>query len=203
MTRRFQLVNDAYYTLYDPDRRREYDAQRHLWSKSSSSYARSTSQTKPSATYDPFSEAEANAPPHPGESFFSWAFNFFNGRSRTSSEYGDDPETARQKAEDAQFADVFEEMLREEGISEEDLAKDANKQGGGSSLWSIIGTISGGALGFIVANGPGMIAGAAAGNRLGAVRDAKGKSVWEVYQVSLGLGWESKDDDDFEADAVV
>jgi len=94
-------------------------------------------------------------------------------------------------------------MLREEGISEEDLAKDANKQGGGSSLWSIIGTISGGALGFIVANGPGMIAGAAAGNRLGAVRDAKGKSVWEVYQVSLGLGWESKDDDDFEADAVV
>ena len=45
-------------------------------------------------------------------------------------------------------------------------------------FWSVIGGLSGGAMGFIVANFPGMIAGAVAGNRLGAVRDAKGKSVY-------------------------
>ena len=36
-------------------------------------------------------------------------------------------------------------------------------------------------MGFIVANFPGMLAGAVAGNRLGAVRDAKGKSVYQVF----------------------
>ena len=49
-------------------------------------------------------------------------------------------------------------------------------------FWSIVGGLSGGAMGFIVANFPGAIAGAVAGNRLGAVRDAKGKSVYSVFQ---------------------
>lgn len=49
-------------------------------------------------------------------------------------------------------------------------------------FWSVVGGLSGGAMGFIMANFPGMIAGAVAGNRLGAVRDAKGKSVYEVFQ---------------------
>lgn len=44
-----------------------------------------------------------------------------------------------------------------------------------------MGAVSGGALGFIVANAPGAIAGAVAGNRLGAVRDHKGKSVYAVF----------------------
>lgn len=44
-------------------------------------------------------------------------------------------------------------------------------------FWSMVGGLSGGAMGFIVANFPGMLAGAVAGNRLGSVRDAKGKSV--------------------------
>ena len=48
-------------------------------------------------------------------------------------------------------------------------------------FWSMVGGLSGGALGFIVANFPGMLAGAVAGNRLGNVRDAKGKSVYEVF----------------------
>ena len=62
-------------------------------------------------------------------------------------------------------------MLREEGMAE---------QGGTPTgkFWGVIGGLSGGAMGFIVANFPGMIAGAVAGNRLGAVRDAKGKSVY-------------------------
>lgn len=37
-------------------------------------------------------------------------------------------------------------------------------------------------MGFIVANVPGAIAGAVAGNRLGAVRDKRGKSVYSVFQ---------------------
>jgi hypothetical protein len=49
-------------------------------------------------------------------------------------------------------------------------------------FWALIGGLSGGALGFIVANFPGAVAGAVAGNRLGAVRDTKGKSVYEVFQ---------------------
>jgi len=48
-------------------------------------------------------------------------------------------------------------------------------------FWSILGGLSGGAMGFIVANFPGMVAGAVAGNRLGAVRDTKGKSVYQVF----------------------
>jgi hypothetical protein len=49
-------------------------------------------------------------------------------------------------------------------------------------FWSMIGAVSGGAMGFIIANVPGAIAGTVAGNRLGAVRDNRGKSVYSVYQ---------------------
>lgn len=49
-------------------------------------------------------------------------------------------------------------------------------------FWSVVGGLSGGAMGFIVANFPGMLAGAVAGNRLGAIRDTKGKSVYAVFQ---------------------
>ncbi len=49
-------------------------------------------------------------------------------------------------------------------------------------FWSMVGGLSGGAMGFIIANFPGAIAGAVAGNRLGAVRDNRGKSVYSVFQ---------------------
>jgi hypothetical protein len=75
-----------------------------------------------------------------------------------------------------QFGGVFEEMLREEGMAEGDKATPTGK------FWSIVGGLSGGAMGFIMANFPGMVAGAVAGNRLGAVRDTKGKSVYSVFQ---------------------
>lgn len=48
--------------------------------------------------------------------------------------------------------------------------------------WSYLGAACGGGIGFIVANIPGLVLGAAAGNRLGAIRDAKGKSVAAVFQ---------------------
>jgi len=77
---------------------------------------------------------------------------------------------------DRQWGGAFEEMLREEGMAEGPGAQPTGK------FWALIGGLSGGALGFIVANFPGAVAGAVAGNRLGAVRDTKGKSVYEVFQ---------------------
>lgn len=47
--------------------------------------------------------------------------------------------------------------------------------------WRYLGAVCGGGLGFIIANVPGLMVGAYAGSRLGAVRDAKGKSVAAVF----------------------
>jgi uncharacterized protein YcfJ len=47
-------------------------------------------------------------------------------------------------------------------------------------VWTLLGAASGAGLGFIIANIPGALMGGYAGNRLGAIRDAKGKSVLEV-----------------------
>lgn len=69
--------------------------------------------------------------------------------------------------------------MREEGLAEDGTNQPTSK------FWAMIGGVSGGALGFIMANVTGMVAGAVAGNRLGAVRDAKGKSVYTVFQVRL------------------
>lgn len=159
-TRKFQLVNDAYYTLSDPSRRREYDAQRRMFNREPSS--------------DPFAEAQEDEPPgySAGTNPYSWAWNFF-----TKSAGGSNTTGERQRTENAQFRDVFEEMMRDEGMAEGGNNRPTNK------FWSIVGGLSGGALGFIVANVPGLLAGAVAGNRLGAVRDAKGKSVYAVFLV--------------------
>jgi hypothetical protein len=45
-----------------------------------------------------------------------------------------------------------------------------------------VGSVSGAILGFIIADIPGAIGGLVAGNRLGAIRDNHGKSVYEVFQ---------------------
>lgn len=66
--------------------------------------------------------------------------------------------------------------MRDEGMAEGTEAKPTGK------FWSFVGGLSGAAMGFIVANFPGAVAGGVAGNRLGAVRDAKGKSVYAVFQ---------------------
>ncbi|KAF4163304.1 hypothetical protein CNMCM6936_000931 [Aspergillus lentulus] len=145
-TRRFQEINDAYYTLSDQTRRREYDALR-----AAEAY-----------------EEPAEEVPRGGGGFPWSAFGF---GTTTDSE---------QRASE-QFGSVFEEMLREEGLAEDTDADGQRRTRPTSRFWSVVGGISGGALGFIVANTPGALAGAVAGNRLGAVRDAKGKSVYEVF----------------------
>ena len=208
-TRKFQLVNDAYYTLSDATRRRDYDAQRKLFSgfggfgTGTGTGAGAGTGTRPSAAaggggpgaqmpggfgafpFDPFAdadEAEAEAAADAGANgpglgnAFSWAWNFFTGGGTNPQHQ----QQERERAENEQFADVFEEMLREEGMAA-DEGQGTRPTG---KFWSVLGGVSGGALGFIVANVPGLVAGAVAGNRLGAVRDAKGKSVYAVFQVS-------------------
>ena len=193
-TRKFQLVNDAYYTLSDTTRRRDYDAQRKLFSGSSGGGGGRASSQMPggfdfNSGGDPFAEANTGtgtAPPPPGASpagnAFSWAWNFFAGNNGNNG----NAERERERTENDQFADVFEEMLREEGMAAGEDARPTGK------FWSMLGGVSGGALGFIVANVPGLVAGAVAGNRLGAVRDSKGKSVYAVFQVRFSIaggGW--------------
>ncbi|OOF96972.1 hypothetical protein ASPCADRAFT_205723 [Aspergillus carbonarius ITEM 5010] len=146
-TRKFQEISDAYYTLSDASRRREYDATRMAGGV----------------------EEEEEEIPRGGAGGFPW------------SAFGFGTDDSEHRASE-QFGSVFEEMLREEGLASEDT--DANGQTQSyptSRFWSMVGGISGGALGFIVANAPGALAGAVAGNRLGAVRDAKGKSVYDVF----------------------
>ncbi|KAF2683485.1 DnaJ-domain-containing protein [Lentithecium fluviatile CBS 122367] len=162
-TKKFQQVNDAYYTLSDPTRRRDYDSAR--------SYSSFTGTT---ATPDSEFEEEiprTNAGGGGGfASGFPWsAFGFGSAPAGTTDE-------SHNQFSSEQFGNVFEEMLREEGMAEGEQATPTGK------FWSIVGGLSGGAMGFIVANFPGMVAGAVAGNRLGAVRDAKGKSVYSVFQ---------------------
>lgn len=178
-TRRFQLVNDAYYTLSDAKRRGDYDAQRKLFGGTRSKPSKPSTSTNAhppgsfTADFDDFDEEIplGGDTPADGNNFYSWAWNFFTGNQG-----GANSQQARQEAEDAQFADVFEEMLHEEGMDE------AQQQQGKGKFWALAGGAAGGVLGFIAANFPGAIAGMVAGNRFGAIRDARGKSVYAVFQ---------------------
>jgi diphthamide biosynthesis protein 4 len=154
-TKKFQQINDAYYTLSDPSRRRDYDSAR-----SYHGFPSFSSTTAP----DPDEEEIPRQQQPPG----GWDWSSFGFGSRS--------ENDQQRARDEQFGDVFEEMLRDEGLAEGQSASPTAR------FWSMVGGLSGGAMGFIVANFPGAVAGAVAGNRLGAIRDAKGKSVYSVFQ---------------------
>ena len=160
-TKKFQQINDAYYTLSDPSRRRDYDSARQ--------YHGYTDPFANSSQQDDDNDAEEIPRPPPKSGFganFPWSTFGFKGANDAEEEH----------FSNEQFGGVFEEMLREEGMAE---GKDAHPTG---KFWSLVGGLSGGAMGFIVANFPGAVAGAVAGNRLGAVRDARGKSVFAVFQ---------------------
>ncbi|KAI4259438.1 MAG: hypothetical protein LQ352_000746 [Teloschistes flavicans] len=154
-TKKFQQINDAYYTLSDPSRRRDYDSAR--------SYHGFSSRTAEDSDPEEEEIPHQDAPPKGG---FPWS-SFGFGAKNTHEE---------EKFSNEQFGGVFEEMLREEGLAEGQEAHPTGK------FWSLVGGLSGGAMGFIVANFSGALAGAVAGNRLGAVRDARGKSVYSVFQ---------------------
>jgi len=156
-TKKFQQINDAYYTLSDPTRRRDYDSARSFHTGSSGVWE------------DADEEVPLGGDQQGSAGFTSWG-DFFK------STFGSNTPAQEQERSDTQFHDVFEEMMREEGMAEGERAAPTGK------FWSFVGGLSGGAMGFIVANFPGAIAGAVAGNRLGAIRDAKGKSVYAVFQ---------------------
>lgn len=167
-TKRFQQINDAYYTLSDATRRRDYDAARMY-----------NSFTGTTATPDSEFEEEAGGNDNFPHGSSSGGAGFAQGFPWSAFGFGSAPagttEDSHNQFANDQFGDIFEEMLRDEGMAD----NEAHPTG---KFWSIVGGLSGGAMGFIVANFPGMVAGAVAGNRLGAVRDTKGKSVYQVFQ---------------------
>jgi len=104
--------------------------------------------------------------PSASSNFFAAFANIFTSSSQTEQQPG------RPNADD-QFANIFDELLRPEV---ERVAP----------WWSYVGAVCGGGLGFIIANVPGLMLGAVAGNRLGAIRDAKGRSVATVFAQLTG-----------------
>lgn len=144
-TKRFQAINDAYYTLSDATRRRDYDSAR--------------------AFHTPSSDSDTNSSTSSGGGGWS---SFFGGGAK--------PAQTEEQFSNSQFGSAFEEMMREQG-----MASEADNTPTGK-FWSLVGGLSGGAMGFIVANFPGAVAGAVAGNRLGAIRDRRGMSVYSVFQ---------------------
>ncbi|KAJ4314901.1 hypothetical protein N0V94_006205 [Neodidymelliopsis sp. IMI 364377] len=170
-TKRFQAINDAYYTLSDPTRRRDYDAARtyNNWTGSTATPDEEWEEEIPHA--QGAGQSQSGQGGFGGFGSFPWsAFGFGSGEKPAGS-----TEESHNKFSEEQFGGIFEEMLREEGMADKD-------SGPTGKFWSVVGGLSGGAMGFIVANFPGMVAGAVAGNRLGSVRDAKGKSVYSVFQ---------------------
>ncbi|KAF8481158.1 DnaJ-domain-containing protein [Russula ochroleuca] len=96
-------------------------------------------------------------------------FRMFSGMFTSGAGDGQSGTAQEQRPNaDRVFGDVFEDLLRPE--VERHLP-----------VWSWLGSACGAGLGFITANVPGLVVGAYAGNRLGAIRDAKGKSVAAVF----------------------
>ncbi|PWN19774.1 DnaJ-domain-containing protein [Microstroma glucosiphilum] len=88
--------------------------------------------------------------------------------------FGEGEEEKEQRSTAGTFNDVFAELLRPEVQRV-------------VPIWKWVGSASGAGLGFILANIPGAIGGAVVGNRIGAIRDAKGKSVGAVF-MNLSAG---------------
>ncbi|POY71409.1 hypothetical protein BMF94_5721 [Rhodotorula taiwanensis] len=97
-------------------------------------------------------------------------WNYFGGGAGRQQEEDDaaEPEDFERPDPEHVFGNVFEELLRPEVHRI-------------LPIWTWGGAASGAVLGFITANLPGAAFGAFAGSKLGAIRDAKGKSVASVF----------------------
>jgi len=118
--------------------------------------------------------SERTTDPNASRNFFSTFAGLFSSSGSGATGSGTGTRTASDQSgqrpnADRVFGDVFEDLLRPE--VERHLP-----------VWSWLGAACGAGLGFITANVPGLVVGATAGNRLGAIRDAKGKSVADVFQ---------------------
>jgi hypothetical protein len=164
---RMKAVADAYYVLSDTTRRREYDA---LYA------SRSTSDR----TNDPSSSTN----------FFANFASMFTSAAGASAGTGTGAAPAEGQHPNAEgvFADVFDDVSSQRLVLDitlliyiyvvQLLRPEVEHH---TPWWSWFGAVSGGGVGFIVGNVPGLMVGAFAGNRLGAIRDAKGKSVAAVF----------------------
>ncbi|KIR27874.1 hypothetical protein I307_02794 [Cryptococcus deuterogattii 99/473] len=162
-----QVLSDAYYVLSDPGRRAEYD---------------SLFRSQPSSAFTEDNASEYEQAQASGNFFQNFAHFFQNATGSgadTKESTGTHAGTGTRPNADNIFGDVFEEMLAPEVPHVR-------------PWWSWVGGTSGAALGYIVANVPGAVAGELdvevdgfvgfAGNRLGAIRDAKGRAVGEVFK---------------------
>ncbi|KAJ7878641.1 DnaJ domain-containing protein [Mycena leptocephala] len=123
------------------------------------------------ALYTSRTGRERTDDPGSSNSFFTQFSSMFGGGAGAGAApaaEGDRPDA------EGVFADVFEELLRPE------VERHA-------PWWSYLGAVCGAGVGFIIANFPGLMLGAVAGNRLGAVRDAKGKSVAAKAEILRAL----------------
>ncbi|KAI4936681.1 hypothetical protein J4E86_011298 [Alternaria arbusti] len=111
-TKRFQQINDAYYTLSDATRRRDYDAARTY-----NSFTGSTATPDSDFEEDIPGNAGAGAGTGTGGGFaqgFPWsAFGFGSAPAGNTEE-------SHNRFSEEQFGGIFEEMLREEGMADQD-----------------------------------------------------------------------------------
>ncbi|EJU01859.1 DnaJ-domain-containing protein [Dacryopinax primogenitus] len=158
-TQAFQAVADAYYVLSDPGRRRDYDAL--LDARAPAGWGEGASAS--ASFFEQFASAFASGASHPPPP-----------ESTTTNDSSPEPEappsswSSHQPDPNTTFSNVFADLLTPE------IAPHL-------PYWTWLGSLSGAGLGYIIGNVPGLMLGAYAGNRLGKVRDAKGKSVAEVF----------------------
>ncbi|ETN38790.1 uncharacterized protein HMPREF1541_06828 [Cyphellophora europaea CBS 101466] len=162
-TKKFQAINDAYYTLSEKTRRKEYDEARQFHTGSGGR----------TFTDEDDEDAEEEIP-RANTSAGGFPWSWFTGQGSASAEQAD--EFSR-----SQFQGPFEEMMDAAGLSEGSTHQPTKR------FWSIAGAAAGGILGFIVGNIVGAAVGAVAGQQAGQIRDKSGKSVYEVFQ-SLDQG---------------
>jgi len=158
-TKRFQAINDAYYTLSDATRRRDYDEARRFHTN----------------TFTDDEDADEDIPrrTQPGSNTWSSFFSNF-GRSGNGNQ--------EEKFSNDQFESAFAEMMGEASMAdgaEQEAGSPHPKPG---SFWAMLGGLSGATLGFIFANFAGAIPGAAAGWKFGRLRDEKKQPVYNTFQ---------------------
>lgn len=168
-TKLFQRINDAYYVLSDPTRRKEYDEARRFHGASGADFGNFDYNDGDETADDEIPRAK------PAASTFSWAnmFGFGGGKAQDK-----DKDSQENRFANDQFGSVFEEMLGEDGMATEENGRKVPTK----RFWSVAGGIAGAVIGFIMADVVGAIPGAIAGSKAGAIRDAKGKSVYSVFQ---------------------
>ncbi|KAI0318486.1 DnaJ domain-containing protein [Amylostereum chailletii] len=118
--------------------------------------------------YTTRAKSERSNEPNASSSFFNTFASMFGGAGGGGTAGTTDGQPGQRPDPDHMFGDVFEDLLRPEVEHH-------------VPWWAWFGAVSGAGLGFIIANIPGTLVGAYAGNRLGAIRDAKGKSVATVF----------------------